>query len=154
MMHARLAMVGMLGLGLAGCASSAAERMKTQQTNTCNGRAVSQALATREMLQTIAPGLTARSQLGAYAKPVRVASLVRPNQSPLWVGFYALGVPGCPWMPQTGATYLPVVSQSEGAQTVLGYGVSTLQTLQRQGWEIAEATWPWQSYAYNYLPQR
>jgi hypothetical protein len=143
-------LVVVVALGLVGCTSSVQERLKTEKKNACAPASVSKVLAARELSRAIIPGFTTQAQLNAKLKPTRTATLTREGQEPLQIAFYTYAVPGCPWLSEN-SPYLPVVSKGG---RVLGYGTSTLLTLQRQGWHIAEATWPWQSYSYNYLPQR
>ncbi|MBI1309171.1 MAG: hypothetical protein GC129_04895 [Proteobacteria bacterium] len=138
-----------LVLALAGCGSSEPKPVDTAKL--CPFDSVQQAMANQKALGQLQPGVTHISDIKDLRHPVRYATLAHPQAADLTVAFYITGLPPCPFMASQ-ALFTPVVLGKDGV--VLGYGTDTMDELHSQGWRESEATWPWGSYNYAYLPMK
>ncbi len=146
MMTRSLVLAAMV-VGLAGCGSKPDPALVDKA---CPPRPVQMALANQQFItDRIVVGETPEKALRQMKKPYRKATLERYGET-MRVTFYMTGVGGCSWL--AGWDPLTPVIVRDGV--VVGYGDGTLTELLHQGWQITEATWPWQSYGYGYLPRK
>ena len=147
MMMRSVFLAGVVAVALSGCGKKPDPQMVDAA---CPPRAVQMALANQQFINDHVvvgetPVKAMRKQKGLYRK----ATLEREGET-LQVAFYVTGVSGCSWLAGWDAL-TPVVARDG---VILGYGDGTLTALLNQGWQITEATWPWQSYHYGYLPRK
>ncbi len=157
-----------LAVSLAGCASHASRKASKDRAAiaaACPAKAVAATKATRAFLTSLTPGRTPARALSKGPKPIKSIALIRPHEPTLQVYFYYAAVPNCPWFAADNPN-VPVIVETTKHGLVLGYGRETLQTLQAQGWMLAEredrwlgrdayhpTAWPWQAWDYRYLPR-
>lgn len=116
----------------------------------CPARAVQMADRNQTFLTRVEMGETSAKPLNGLGGLVRQATLDRPGQAPLKVAFFQTGVLGCPW--QVNQPMITPVVIKDGV--IVAVGSQMLQGMIDDGWQIREATWPWNDYQFGYIPPR